>query len=610
MMGRMTAGLDMRGPRRQHVGARTFAWSVWVALLAVALWYVARFGADAPRWDDYAVTPQLCGRAPITASWLWSQHSEHRIPIARLVLLGVFKLDGADPRPVMALVVAALATGAAALLIAAGRAPGGARYSDAFLPVVLLHLGHHENLLWAIQFTYALPVALLCGVAAAVSSPGRPSPARAAAAGACLLVMPLCNAGGLLLLPIPIAWLTAMAAAEWRSGSRGRAAWDLLCASPAVLLAAFYLWGYRPSPHHAPPGNAAAVLRSTLQFLATGLGTAGVDLWPWSGIAAAALALGATVVLLAAWLRLPGDRPRIEGLLSLLASAGLLALATGWGRSGEGPTAGLQPRYATLAAPIPALAYLAFAFYGGRRLRPAATTALLLAGLALLWPNARDALYVGRIAAERATAFDRDRDAGVPIFRLANRHAPFLHPSQQALHGYLEMLREAGLGPFARMQPDPAFREIPVDLRPADVRLALWRDGEIKAIGPDPWVRFDLPAPIRVAGVRIRYDHRNDDGAPARFRLAWRPDDRYRAPERQYGDWNLPTGDDRSVTVWIDGPVAQVRVQPDNRRCRFRIRELTLLVEPTTAGTATREHGAAGDLPLAREGKIAFGRHP
>ena len=78
-------------------------------MLSMAVLYVIRFGPDVPRWDDYAVIPQLTGAQPVTLAWLWSQHSEHRIPLARLILLGTFRLTGADPRPVMLLIVGLLA---------------------------------------------------------------------------------------------------------------------------------------------------------------------------------------------------------------------------------------------------------------------------------------------------------------------------------------------------------------------------------------------------------------------------------------------------------------------------------------------------------------------
>ncbi|MDG3007884.1 hypothetical protein [Paludisphaera mucosa] len=573
-------------PTRLRFGsaAAIFVWSVWAAASLVALGYVARFGADVPRWDDYAVAPQLCGASAITLEWLWSQHSEHRIPIARLVLLGVFRCAGADPRPVMVLIVLLLAAGAAALLAAAGRAPGGRRYADAFLPLALLHLGHHHNLLWAIQITFVLPISLHCAATALVAGlRGGPGLGRAAAFGACLAVMPLCNAGGLMLLPAPLLWLAARSWDEWKSGRphcRRRAAAIAACAAPATLLGVFYLRGYSAPSHHAPPGGPGAVLRATLQFLATALGPAGVDHWLWAGGASSALALAAAATLLAAWIRRPAERSGIGGLLAMLGSAGLLALATGWGRSGEGAESGLQLRYVTLAAPVLTTAFLAFRFHGGRLLRQLAPAALFATSCVLFWPNAKEALEAGRVARAEAADFDRERDSGAPLFRLVRRHVPFLHPSQQALHEYFTMLRDAEIGPFRRVRPDPTFRERPVELVPTDVRMGRWEDGVFIATGADPWIRFDLPTPLRVAGVRVHYDHRNDDGAPARFRLAWRPNDRYDAPETQFGDWNLPTGEDRTVTVWIDEPVGRIRLQPDNRRCRFRIRGLTLLVEP------------------------------
>ena len=31
--------------------------------------------------------PQLIGVQPITATWLWEQHNEHRIPLPKLILV-------------------------------------------------------------------------------------------------------------------------------------------------------------------------------------------------------------------------------------------------------------------------------------------------------------------------------------------------------------------------------------------------------------------------------------------------------------------------------------------------------------------------------------------
>ncbi len=563
-------------------GASVFVWGVWGASLLLALWYVASCGPDVPLWDDYAVAPQLCDQAPVTLSWLWSQHSEHRIPLARLVLLGVFRADGADPRPVMILITALLAAASAALLGAAARAPEGRKYADAFLPLLMMHLGHHDNLLWAIQITYVVPTALLCLVLRLVATQDeQPSLIRCGLVAACLAVMPLCNAGGLILIPPLALWLLAMGVVEARSGRPGGRARGVLIlaeSAPALILAALYLRGYSAPRHHAAPAGVFAALRTALQFLATSLGRPGVWLWPWSGVFVGCLSAAAGAVLLGAWCSRPKERARVAGFLCVLGAVGALALATGWGRSGEDDLAGLQPRYTTLAAPALAVVYIVIAYYGPVVLRSLVPMVLFAVFSTLLWPNTQEAIEAGRNARERAAVFDRDVAAGMPPYRLVRRHVPFLHPSQRAMHGYLEMLRNAKIGKFGRIRRDPSFRERPVALSPADVRLGRWTDGELIATGVDPWVRFELPATERIAGVRIRYDHHNDDGSPSRFRLAWRSLGDLDFPaDKQYGDWNLETGEDREVTVWIDDVVSQIRLQPDNRPCRFRIRELTLL---------------------------------
>ena len=273
--------------------------------------------------------------------------------------------------------------------------------------------------------------------------------------------------------------------------------------------------------------------------------------------------------------------PRVIGLACVLGAVVSLALGTGWGRSGQDELAGLQPRYTTLATPALLVAYFAFACYGPGRMRYLVPMALFAGSCVLLWPNTADAWSAGRKSRVQAAAFDRDLASGTPLFRLVRRYTPFLHPSQEALHESLGMLRQAGIGRFRSLQDDPPFQEIPVERSPAEVRLARWNQGEVEVTGPDPWVTFDLPSPTPVCGIRLHYSHASPEGAPARFRIAWRRgEDRGFPPDQRYANWNLPTGANRSTTIWVDDVVSQFRIQPDNRPCRFSISELTLLVAP------------------------------
>jgi hypothetical protein len=572
-------------------GASLFVWSAWGIMLIVAFIYVARFGPDVPLWDDYAVIPQLSGVQPVTPQWLWSQHSEHRIPLARLILLGTFQMTGANPRAVMFLIVGLLALVAGLLIVAARKALGGSGYSDAFLPIVLLNLGHHENFLWAIQVTYVLPVVLLGIVMALiVRSAHGPGPGGLIVASICLALMPLCNAGGLAFIPAMSLWLWWLAFFSTKpaanSGhpqppSRSRTLSILALSAPAVVLSVLYFKGYEAPKHHAAPGGPAAAARASVQFLAMALGRPGVVLWPWSGFLVLGLLAGSAGVLAWAWATRSAERARVVGLACILGAVVSLALGTGWGRSGQDLLAGLQPRYTTLAAPALLVAYFVFACHGPRCTRELVPMALFAGSCVLLWPNTADALSAGRKSGVQAAAFDRDLASGTPLFRLVRRYTPFLHPSQEALHESLGMLRQAGIGRYRSLQDDPPFQEIPVDRSPAEVHLARWNQGDVEVTGPDPWLKFDLPSPAPVCGIRLHYSHANPEGAPARFRIAWRRGaDRGFPPEQQYANWNLPTGANRSTTIWVDDVVSQFRIQPDNRPCRFSISELTLLVAP------------------------------
>jgi hypothetical protein len=566
-------------------GAALFVGSIWGLLAAIAFVYVARFGPDLPLWDDYAVIPQLTGSQPITLEWLWSQHSEHRIPLARLILLGMFRLTGADPRGVMFLIVGLLTALSAVLLRAARTSRGGTRNADAFLPIALLNLGHHENFLWAIQITYVLPVVLMGFVLALLVRSARvPGLGSLAAASCYLSLMPLCNAGGLAFIPAMAAWLWGLALLTRRTGTeagRFRAFIIAALSIPPLLLSVLYFRGYSPPRHHAAPAGLLATARTSAQFLAMSLGRPGAILWPLSGMLVVGLLAGSAIVLAWAWFKKPAERARILGLACALAAAVSLAIGTGWGRSGEAALAGLQPRYTTLAVPALLAGYFAFACYGPGITRQLVPMVLLASSCLLAWPNIEDGWSAGRNTRAQVEAFDHDLAAGTPLFRMVRRYTPFLHPSQEVLHESLRMLRQAGIGRFRMLQDDPPFREQAVKLSPADIRLARWDDGRIEVTGVDPWVRFDLPAPVAACGIRIRYSHANDDGTPARFQIAWRRPGQFETPrDQQYGNWNLPTGPDRSTTIWVDDVISQIRIQPDNRPCRFTISELTLLTPP------------------------------
>ena len=107
-----------------------------------ALAFVWRFGSDVPFWDEWNLVDALTGARPITLEWLWAPHNGHRIPLPKLLLLGLYKLSGGDFRVGMYFDVAALAAIAAAMMWASRRMrQGEPSYVDAVFPLLLLHLG-------------------------------------------------------------------------------------------------------------------------------------------------------------------------------------------------------------------------------------------------------------------------------------------------------------------------------------------------------------------------------------------------------------------------------------------------------------------------------------
>jgi hypothetical protein len=204
---------------------------------------------------------------------------------------------------------------------------------------------------------------------------------------------------------------------------------------------------------------------------------------------------------------------------------------------------------------------------------------LLSINLVLLWPETRDGIAAGRDKAEQADRFVRDVRDGVPLYQLTRRHTPYLYPSQDVLAVELAMLRDARVGVFASIRPDPAFREVTVPVKPDDLRMARWENGTAHVDGVDPQLHYVLPEARHVAGIRLKYSHSNGTGGPARFWISWTSAaGAAPGPAQRYANWTMPTGGDQVTMVWVADEVKEFWIQPDNQPCEFSIKGLTLLV--------------------------------
>src|SRR5262245_4830064 len=117
-------------PERPSVPARRIA-SVFVSAVSATLFlatlaFARKYAVGVPLWDDYYDTVQVVsGSTPVTLEWLWAQHSEHRIPLAKLSLYALLRWfsygDFHFPAWVNALALGLLSAG---LIVAAKRARG------------------------------------------------------------------------------------------------------------------------------------------------------------------------------------------------------------------------------------------------------------------------------------------------------------------------------------------------------------------------------------------------------------------------------------------------------------------------------------------------------
>jgi hypothetical protein len=433
-------------------------------MLLIVLACIGRFGRNIPLAEDWLAVPALTGNEPSLAAWLWEQNNEHRTVLPKLVLLSALKLTGGDFRAGMVVNALLASAIALAMILAARRIRGGRTvYTDAFFPVALLHLGHWENLIWSWQLVFVISTALICVLLlVAVTQERLPSPRAGIAAGVCLVLLPLSSANGVIFALLLAPWLAAdglllLRGTGARSADRRLGAFLVGAAAAAVLITGVYFVGYQRATWFPPSPSIRATLETSLKVLALGFGPAAKRSWPASSLAAAVLLSAAGALLLVrAWQGRGAERMRALRLLLFAGAFLTLALAVGWGRAGSVPTWGLPARYALLSAPALALVYFVWELYGPPALRGWVRAGLLAVMCIALPFNTQAGLQWGRWYRNGMTTVERDLVAGTPLPEMARRHRAFLlHWNEEMLASRMQMLSEAGIGPFRHYREGP-----------------------------------------------------------------------------------------------------------------------------------------------------------
>src|SRR6185503_15240107 len=144
---------------------------------------------------------------PLSPGWLWAQHNEHRIPLAKLVWLGLERISGADARWGAAVNVLLLAAASVVLILALRRSRGQTAWTDAFVPLLFLHWDHWENMTWPFQVAFALHVLFLSLILSRILRLSRSSvAAQALPMGLLLIGFSLVGSSALPLIAVLAPW--------------------------------------------------------------------------------------------------------------------------------------------------------------------------------------------------------------------------------------------------------------------------------------------------------------------------------------------------------------------------------------------------------------------
>jgi hypothetical protein len=380
-----------------------FVWAVWAAMVVAAVYFVGRWSVNRPHPDDDEFARVLRGDEPVTWDWLWMSHNEHRLPLPKLVMLGLFHTSGGDWRSGMYFDVACFAAVSALLILSARRARGWTVAADAFLPMVLLHWGYVDAWLWGFGcLNFVLTPTLACVALAAVVWKPRPERAGCWWVGLCLAGLILCGGTGIAMVPPLLLWLFGygLATSVYRSAALGAAA-------VTVAAAAFYAInnGVPPEPHYAGLLPTAQV---SIGLLSSSFGPI-LDLsyWTYWAVLVLALLALAVVVTIGALFRNPAERWRAAGLLACLAAEVCLAAAIGLGRARMGTFIGLTPRYMVATAPLPCAIYLAVVLYVRGSIRHWLQIGLLLLAISMVWVNAQRGIFRATVLLTPGTQIQR-----------------------------------------------------------------------------------------------------------------------------------------------------------------------------------------------------------
>lgn len=545
-------------------------WGLLAILTLCTLSFVRERAPVAPYWpDEWLHVAEVVGERPAGLGWLFAFHNEHRIPLPKLIWLAESRWSNFDGRWGCAVNVLLMAASAAVLIRGLQRFRGQTRWSDAFLPLLFLHWGHYQTLLWPFQVGFTLFVFLVSLFISRILLLRRAEPGSwGLLPGILLVLFPLMGAPTFPFLLLLAPWTMALA---WKDAAPARRVRSLLLPAASLLLLPLY-FGYdraRTAPIVPDP---VAMLRISLETLAGSVGVPGNRYWPASGWIAAAAVAAAAVLMLQGVRRRPELRRTGTGLLLVLAGVCALALLVGYARWNATAYAGFMERYITLFTLAPLMVFLSPDLCGRPAIARMLQSALVLPMVLFFIANRHFGLDTSAPKPQFNRRLLEDIRDGLPVPIVAARNYGYWCPRAEAIF-------EEGLYPLSRARFS-GYRNAPAPAVADASGAALLADGRrIYQLPANGRASIPLPAGshhvrivhgvLRSAGIGLRLSARLASGGAV---LA---EDRRDAAERLERRWEF------AVRV----PAAEVlELTLDSGTASSDSRDVWMIVEVGAAG--------------------------
>jgi hypothetical protein len=545
-----------------------------------------KYGLDVKKYADDLTTPS----PSLTIGWVWQQHAEHRIPLAKFLWLAVLKLTNYNFLVGNLLVVLAFGVVAAAMISSAKAVRGYTSYADAFFPISILNLSQSMDYLWWFCIHHVLPSLLASTLLIIIVTRGkRFGFGDTLLTSLCLVLLSLSGPGAFPFVLALAVWVVYWSVrSECPAAPIWRKALPLALVALAVLLMVLSYIGFDPSQGLSgySPSLPAAV-KATLQLASLSVGTAPLQhgLWRYTGSAVIALTLGSIAVLAIGWNTQPEERFRALGLLLFLGAMGTLVIAMAWGRGGMGESYIFVGHYVPRIVPALCCIYFVFIVYGGRIAGALVPMSLLTLGCVLLWPNVTMGLTWGTTSGfGYRNDFERDLRAGLPPLILAEWYGHNLgNDDVETVSAVLRKLKRDAIGEFRNMRSDPAFLEIAVPIKPVLTSQVTLEGRTGYATGNDPYLVFALEEPTQILAIRLKLSYPGVKSQPAALQISWKqPGTKsFGEPSKTFATRVDANAKERTVTAWVNHRIDGFRIEPDDGPCIFTISQILLLVERT-----------------------------